>query len=202
MKMKVSRLLLPTLLVVGVMVIAFGCAPKTAQTAAQITPSEESNEEQQAPIAITWTPDSDCAVCHTSQQESMSDSATFASLHASETCLDCHTDVQKLEKLHSDVTTASLTPSLLKRTQVSREACLPCHSQEELVVKTADNVTLTDQQGTTVNPHDLAANDKHATLNCGNCHKIHDPSTELEENARSTCRLCHHADVYECYTCH
>jgi hypothetical protein len=194
------------LLVVGTMATVLGCAPRAAQPEAQPEANEASGSEQGAPIdspiAITWGLDSDCAICHTSQQASMTDTATSASLHTDESCLNCHTDTEKLEKLHGDVTTASLTPSLLKRTKVASATCLSCHVQEELTTDTAASTTLTDQLGTTVNPHGLPANDKHETLNCGSCHKMHDSGAELEKNTVSTCRGCHHADVYECYTCH
>ena len=62
---------------------------------------------------------------------------------------------------------------------------------------------LTDKNGTTANPHDLPQNADHtnADLACATCHKLHgeDP---IEQTALKACIDCHHAEVFECGTCH
>lgn len=70
-----------------------------------------------------------------------------------------------------------------------------------LIAATADSTVLTDENGTTVNPHDLPAVEDHASVNCIDCHKGHTDDA-LEVSAMKTCVLCHHENVFECYTCH
>ena len=66
---------------------------------------------------------------------------------------------------------------------------------------TADVTWLTDENGTTVNPHDLPVNKSHDTVTCATCHSMHDDAT-LEETAVKACKQCHHDNIYECFTCH
>ena len=91
----------------------------------------------------------------------------------------------------------------LKKTEVPEAACVGCHDKEDLVAATSSSMVLTDKNGLTVNPHDLPVNDDHTAkgLTCASCHKIHadEPSAEV---APGICLNCHHADVYECNTCH
>ncbi len=70
-----------------------------------------------------------------------------------------------------------------------------------LIAATADSTVLTDEKGTTVNPHDLPAVEDHASINCIDCHKGHSSDT-IEVSAMKACTLCHHENVFECYTCH
>ena len=70
-----------------------------------------------------------------------------------------------------------------------------------LVEEVKASTALTDDQGTTVNPHDLPQSASHDTLTCGSCHTMHDEKP-LEETAAAACTQCHHQNVYECYTCH
>lgn len=70
-----------------------------------------------------------------------------------------------------------------------------------LIAATADSTVLTDENGTTVNPHDLPAVEDHASVNCIDCHKGHTDDA-LEVSAMKACVLCHHENVFECYTCH
>ena len=70
-----------------------------------------------------------------------------------------------------------------------------------LVAATAHSTVLTDENGTTVNPHDLPAVEDHASVGCIDCHKGHTDDT-LEASAMKACALCHHENVFECYTCH
>ena len=82
---------------------------------------------------------------------------------------------------------------------IENELCFTCHgSYEALAEKTADGTVLTDKTGTVVNPHAIPANGEHnEEPACKNCHKMHGDSDPQEY-----CRSCHHADVFECYTCH
>ena len=72
---------------------------------------------------------------------------------------------------------------------------------EALIAATATSTVLTDEHGTTVNPHDLPAVEDHASITCVSCHKGHTSDT-IEESAMKACILCHHENIFECYTCH
>ena len=80
--------------------------------------------------------------------------------------------------------------------------CMACHSVEDIKAATEDSTVLTDVNGTVVNPHDLPAVEDHAGIECASCHKSHEVTESTEKSAKRTCASCHHADVYECYTCH
>ena len=58
-----------------------------------------------------------------------------------------------------------------------------------------------DENGLTVNPHDLPADHYGSKVMCGSCHKMHD-TKEIEVSAANACLGCHHDNVYECGTCH
>ena len=61
---------------------------------------------------------------------------------------------------------------------------------------------LTDDNGTTVNPHERPAGEKHDEnpATCTDCHNNH--SKDLGKDAKKYCAQCHHRGVYECGTCH
>ena len=80
--------------------------------------------------------------------------------------------------------------------------CAPCHATEDLIAATAESVTLTDDNGTVVNPHDLPAVADHEGVLCSTCHKGHELSESIARTAQRACISCHHAYVYSCYTCH
>lgn len=80
--------------------------------------------------------------------------------------------------------------------------CSACHNVDDIKAATEDSAVLTDVNGTVVNPHDLPAIEDHAAIVCSSCHKSHEVSENTEKSAKRTCASCHHADVYECYTCH
>ena len=82
------------------------------------------------------------------------------------------------------------------------DACLSCHygAREELVAATVD-VAVVDSKGTAVNPHDVTPSEQHDTIRCADCHGMHD-AEKLADKADAECASCHHADVFECYTCH
>ena len=93
-------------------------------------------------------------------------------------------------------------PKKLKKTEVPDDACLSCHygAREELVAATVD-VAVVDSKGTAVNPHDVTPSEQHDTIRCADCHGMHD-AEKLADKADVECASCHHADVFECYTCH
>ena len=107
-----------------------------------------------------------------------------------------------LESAHAEVDMNDYqVPKKLKKTDVSKEACLSCHDQAEVAAATADLTVLTDDNGLTVNPHELPGNSEHDKLVCAKCHTMHEEATP-DENAADACASCHHAGVYECHTCH
>jgi hypothetical protein len=118
-------------------------------------------------------------------------------------CVYCHTDDDgKLTTAHAS-TAGKQAPTKLRTTAISSDTCLgSCHEQGELITATADYDRLTDPYGTTVNPHDIPQNADHdAEITCSSCHNMH-KAGDVFSTARSHCLSCHHAGVYECYTCH
>lgn len=134
---------------------------------------------------------------------SIGESACEASAHASMTCIDCHTDEDALAAAHSDATSASKMPTKLKQTEVENSLCLSCHegTLENLVSATEGIASVTDSKGTAVNPHSVLSSEQHAGILCGDCHSMHSDKG-IEESAHDECISCHHADVFQCYTCH
>lgn len=162
-----------------------------------------SNGEGEAVIGVEWSPDADCAVCHTAQNDSYSDTACTAAMHANMECASCHKVDDKLTSMHEGVTSDDKQPKRLKKTAVSDDLCLTCHvSYEELATKTADYKDLVDAEGTIVNPHALPETEKHNGRVCGDCHKMHESGQDMAKNSMQYCRSCHHEDVFECNTCH
>lgn len=105
-----------------------------------------------------------------------------------------------MAEVHKNVTKVStVKKSALVNTVVSESACLTCHDRDALIEATADCDLLTDAHGTTVNPHDIVEGAQHDAVLCEDCHKMHssDPAA-----AYRACVGCHHAEVWECGTCH
>lgn len=181
---------------VGLLALA-GCAPQEGAAGQSASAGEPSA------AGFTWSADADCAMCHATENDSLTDaSCEISASHGQLTCASCHTDTAGLEKAHDGVDPGNYkAPKKLKDSEVSPDACLSCHDQAEVAAATADLTVLTDDNGTTVNPHELPANDEHANLTCAKCHTMHkagDPQTD----APVACANCHHAGVYECHTCH
>lgn len=176
------------------------CSPQQAdRTQAS---AEEGGGAEQPAVTVAWSAEGDCSTCHSKQAESQADAACLASKHADQKCVQCHTDTGALETAHAAATAGDAIPSALKQTSVDTEAvCQSCHTIEELVAATAASTALTDENGTVVNPHALPENADHAEIDCASCHKVHS-STAAEKSAQRTCSSCHHANVYECGTCH
>lgn len=72
----------------------------------------------------------------------------------------------------------------------------------EVAALTADSTALTDDKGTTVNPHERPAGEKHDEnpTTCTDCHNNH--SKDLPKDAMKYCAQCHHRGTFECGTCH
>lgn len=171
-----------------------GCQPQANEGGA----SAAENPGNAAQVA--WVPESDCATCHAGEASSFSDANVPASNHA-ENCMSCHSDEAKLADVHKD-TAGKQPPKKLKKTEVGDETCLSCHSYDELAAKTADLAILTDENGTTVNPHEAPGlTPGHEDMACSDCHSLHSEESP-ETKAPEVCLSCHHDNVYECGTCH
>ena len=166
----------------------------------QETSAEAASEEVLPEGEFSWTAKSDCTVCHAGEAIPAQQTAC-AALAEPVTCGACHSDEQALAEAHDGVAIGDKTPRRLKSTEVVRGVCEACHDQEQVSQQTAGCTVLTDDEGLTVNPHDLPNNEDHATIVCADCHKPHS-STPRVDNAQAACKSCHHAGVYECNTCH
>ena len=131
----------------------YACAP---QAAPQEGKADGGKAAQTEPVAIDWSPTADCAVCHVTEAESATDAACDASQHADMTCIECHTDESQLATMHEGKTTGDRMPMRLKKTTVDKSLCTPCHDQATIAAASADCTVLTDVNGKTVNPHELA----------------------------------------------
>lgn len=150
----------------------------------------------------SWTMESECGSCHVKESESAQDPSTPHGIHSALACNSCHIDEDgKLGKAHEDYKDDPL-PEALKITKVSSDACTGCHDTVELAAKTASTGVLTDENGLTVNPHDIPETENHeSSVFCSSCHKMHSESSVVD-TAQSVCLNCHHENVYECGTCH
>ncbi|WP_072774153.1 cytochrome c3 family protein [Desulfitobacterium chlororespirans] len=186
-------------LVIGVMA---GCSntadtpPQTADSAQ--TPGPPTTGEPTAPATDTkdwWTPDMDCALCHSSNVESMQNTKLTISVHAQEgqNCVDCH-GLATLQEAHQGATTVPGNITV----RMPKEMCFQCHgSYEELAALTADSTVLPKKDGGYANPH-VRPNENHdADVECYKCHKMH-----KEYDNRAECLSCHHTGELTCYTCH
>lgn len=182
----------------------------------------------QAAQSGSWSMDSDCTACHTPQAvtaEEAADGAEAAEageeaaaeaedestgeagtrldvVHAAVAdCTTCHNNKRVLQMAHKGVTETSKLPTRLARAEVPEKVCTSCHDKEALAEATADLDVLTDEHGTTVNPHDLPATSSHKNITCTSCHTVHEQS-DPAATAMSNCTSCHHERVFECGTCH
>lgn len=129
------------------------------------------------------------------------------------TCLSCH-EMETLRELYDRVDGAMLEEE--RNNMNSSETtlmCLACHgSYEELAELTAGDTDFTDSNGTSVNPHiyggglaDMSeytvSYPLHQALACTECHSAHDDSGVVTL-ALQYCYSCHHAELFECFTCH
>ncbi|MEC4272176.1 cytochrome c3 family protein [Adlercreutzia sp. R25] len=191
---------LPVIVLGAMLALATACAPKTLSTTGS---AEKGEEAAVGTVTVEWSPESDCATCHTVEEESRADANCVASLHAATNCIDCHSDTDGLAKRHDGVTSEDKMPKKLKKTNVDQEQCLSCHgSYEELAQKTMGYQGLVDEHGTVVNPHALPKSEDHSAIICGDCHKMHSSDGDIAQNALNKCSTCHHHNVFECGTCH
>lgn len=191
----------------------FACLVALTAGLAACAPSEPSGEPSggsqagkdasSEPIQVDWSIDMDCSTCHATEQDSFTDSACEASLHADMACKDCHNDATKLATVHEGKTASDKMPTRLKKTEVSDELCFSCHyeNRDALIEATEGKAVLTDSEGTSRNPHDPEGIEEHESLACGDCHNMHSTET-VQERAMKQCESCHHAGVFQCYTCH
>lgn len=151
---------------------------------------------------LAWAEGMDCTGCHTNEKDSLENEDCTVSIHnlLGLACTDCHAD-DALITVHEKVTADSKMPKKLKKSEVNTAICETCHDVAELAKTTADSTVLTDEEGTTVNPHELPDVEEHANITCVSCHKMHSDKT-VAKAASDTCTNCHHENVYECFTCH
>ena len=190
-----------------------GCAPSqpaadTGSSAASGTeaPAGEAGGDAMADQPVNWTPESDCATCHTAEAESAVDTACPQGVaHEAEgvTCVTCHTDEAVLSEAHADATMGDKPATKATVVTVDEATCIGCHGDLSKVAElTADSTALTDDKGTTVNPHERPAGQKHEEnpATCTDCHNNH--SKDLPKDAMKYCAQCYHRGTFECGTCH
>jgi hypothetical protein len=215
--MKISKKLIVLLglcaLMAGLLVIN-GCAPReragSDTSGGTYTTSDEDGEGGGSggvpAMTIEWSPQSDCAMCHSAEELTRNDTVTTAGMHnpsaisAQVDCMTCHDDVSGLTKAHDGVLVDDKAATRLRTTKVSIETCTAsgCHDDEAARKEATAGLTLlTDSEGTTVNPHDLPTGEGHSAITCSSCHKGHE-ATEADK----FCITCHHEHVYACGTCH
>ncbi|MDR3052283.1 MAG: cytochrome c3 family protein, partial [Coriobacteriales bacterium] len=197
--------ILPLLLFVVLVPLAASCAPSPATSTdgkSEADGSDTAAGTEQYADSFTWTVDADCALCHSTEHDSLSDGGvTLAGFHATQglSCSVCHTDTQVLTAAHEGTTSASKTPTRLKTTKVTEASCLSsaCHvSEESLKPLTASSTALTDANGTVINPHDLSDKGDHDIISCVSCHGMHKDKPP-DKTAKALCVSCHHENVFE-----
>lgn len=179
--------------------------------------------------ASEFSMDLDCLACHQPEAGSAENADTLLGYHGelgqSIDCVVCHDDEKGLAKAHEKMDSGR-TAKRLRHSDMTNDGCVSCHNQDDLAEATEGCTVLTDINGAVANPHDLPENDDHATILCVDCHEVHVdaavPAEEDEETedtvdgaaagdvflssadalAQETCLSCHHAEVYECGTCH
>lgn len=200
-KEKKARLI-PSIFGIILLVTLVACAPRQAPVEAS---DPDVSDETPVIELPTWSEESDCASCHTTEVSSGTDSAATFSVHETQadmTCLTCHTNTDdELALVHAEYSTAT-APTRLTETSIPDSTCLDCHVLDELKAATSSSTVLTDYNGLVVNPHEMPdTNDHERNVRCSTCHKMHS-ARPLEETAKNTCLACHHQGVYECGTCH
>lgn len=177
-----------------------GCAPKAEPSAPAASEQKDGNGGSSAMDGqpVNWTMDSDCSMCHTVEAASATDaSCPQASAHEAEgvTCVQCHTDEAALSTEHADVKFGDKAATKATVVTVDPETCISCHgTMEEMAAKTADSTALTDDKGTTVNPHDVPSNEKHDAnpATCTSCHNNHS-----KDQAKDAMKYCPSATTAE-----
>ena len=202
-----KKMLLGVLVATLVLAVLVGCVSQGAVESATFTgwngiTSTAASKEDTAKFKLTK--DAECDACHADEMESTTNENCLAGdpEHAELVCTDCHVNDRTLVKAHSRIDANSKPKDELKKTTVSSETCLVCHDYSTLIANTPVEAFLTDANGTTVNPHEapgLTAG--HSNMTCVDCHPTHTEAAPSEK-ANAMCLSCHHANVYECGTCH
>lgn len=195
--------LLPVAAALALCALLAGCGGTLQQAGSAADSESDATQAMTGDTSFVWSVDADCGLCHATQASSLTDpSCQVSANHANVQCVRCHTDESDLATVHEGATLASVKSiKNLSKTSVGQDACIECHADAGAPEAAASSTVLTDDQGTTVNPHDLPQSGSHDTLTCGSCHTMHD-TKPLEETAPAACTQCHHQNVYECYTCH
>jgi hypothetical protein len=200
--MKIPKKLMVVLglcaLMVSILVIN-GCAPRQRQ----VTDGGDEPSTVDVPVmTVEWSPQSDCAMCHSAEDLSRSDVVTTAGMHNPSAistqvdCMTCHNDTSGLTAAHNGVSPSDKLPTRLRSTKVTTETCTAsgCHDDEADRKQVTVGVTvLTDSEGLTVNPHDLPTGEGHFNITCSSCHSGH-----VASEPEDLCLTCHHEDVYGC----
>lgn len=174
-------------------------AAPAAQASSQ-APDAAAEKPLQAPAEIPAS-NAACTACHTAEGEAAEDQACLGSLHATLTCETCHDDAKELDELHAK-TKAKRMPMRLKKTTVEDETCIACHEATgEEFAKLSGGSLLADANGLEVNAHEVITGEQHEGIACVSCHEVHDDTLPAEQ-AQKVCKSCHHAQVFECFTCH
>ena len=200
---KGMRALAPAAILLALCASLAGCGGTPQQAGGEAGKAGDTAQAAASDAPFSWSADADCGLCHATQSSSLTDSSCQVSAnHANLQCVQCHTDENGLAAAHDGVTLADTKGAKkLSKTSVEQDACVSCHADAGAPEAAASSTAFTDDQGTTVNPHDLPQSASHDTLTCGSCHTMHDEKP-LEETAAAACTQCHHQNVYECYTCH
>lgn len=195
-----------TVALAAVLALAVGCSPKAASDAPEKENSSQGSASSMDGQPVSWTMQSDCVTCHTSEAGSSQDTAcTQAVAHEAKgvTCIQCHTDESTLSTSHADVKFGDKPATKPTVVTVDEKTCISCHgSMQDVATKTADSKALTDSNGVTVNPHERPAGQAHEqnSATCTDCHNNH--SKTLEKDALKYCAQCHHRGTFQCGTCH
>lgn len=190
-----SRIKIVAVIACGLIMTLVACAPTSAEDSRTENPPNDLTSS-------AWSIEADCSMCHAAQQESYKNTACEASLHAAQSCSDCHAEEDSLAAVHEGKTAESAMTKRLKKTAVSDELCLSCHyGDKDALASSTSDIELTDSRGTSRNPHDLGGVPEHEGISCSGCHKMHE-AADTADQAKKQCLNCHHSDVFECYTCH
>lgn len=188
---KLVLVMVIVLMIVGAGLVS-ACAPQSGD-------SSGSTKETDL-VAVSWTADADCSICHAIEETSREDAECIATYHATLKCTDCHANSVDIATVHEGVSSDDKMPTRLLKTKVDKAGCLSCH--EGLAEKTANYTGLVDEEGTVVNPHEIPENADHSNIACGDCHAMHEPNTDVLKSSKLECLSCHHENVFECGTCH
>lgn len=176
----------------------FGCQSASADKA--LMPGIASAEQVSLQDDFAWKPDLACAPCHSPEARTAAASACTGFSDAPSNCMACHDDASELTIVHKGIRSAEPATELL-HTAVENDACTGCHDEASLADRTSGSVSLVDNNQATMNPHALPENKGHAKIICTDCHTAHE-GPDVLERAPALCQTCHHADIYDCKTCH